>query len=46
MAKAQQRSSKETTKPKKDDSTAKPLSPGAVTATITTVVPERSKKKK
>ena len=33
-------------KPKKDDSTAKPLSPGAVTATITTVVPERSKKKK
>ena len=46
MAKSQQRSTKEAKKPKKDDSTAKPLSPGAVTATITTVVPERSKKKK
>ena len=32
MAKSQQRSSKETKKPKKDDSSAKPLSPGAVTA--------------
>lgn len=46
MAKSQQRSTKETKKPKKDAGTAKPLSPGAVTATITTVVPERSKKKK
>ena len=46
MATSPQRSSNETNKPKKDDSTAKPLSPGAVTATITTVVPERSKKKK
>ena len=46
MAQSQQRSSKETKKPKKDDASAKPLSPGAVTATITTVVPERSKKKK
>lgn len=46
MAKSQQRTSKEAKKPKKDDGTSKPLSPGAVTATITTVVPERSKKKK
>ena len=38
MAKSQQRSSKETKKPKKDDSAAKPLSPGAVSAPITTVV--------
>ncbi len=46
MAKSQQRSSKEAKKPKKDTGTAKPLSPGAVTPTIVTVVPERSKKKK
>jgi hypothetical protein len=46
MAKGQQRSNKETKKPRKDDSTAKPLSPGAVSAPITTVVPDRSKKKK
>ena len=46
MAKSQQRSSKETKKPRKDDGTAKPLSPGAVSAPITTVVPDRSKKKK
>ena len=46
MAKSQQRSSKETKKPKKDASTAKPISPGAVTPSIVTVVPERSKKKK
>ena len=38
MAKSQQRSTKETKKPKKDTGTAKP--------TIVTVVPERSKKKK
>ncbi len=46
MAKAQQRSSKETKKPKKDAGTNKPLSPGAVTPTVVTVVPERGKKKK
>ena len=46
MAKAQQRSSKETKKPKKDGGTNKPLSPGAVTPTVVTVVPERGKKKK
>jgi len=46
MAKSQQRSSKEAKKPKKDADNAKPLSPGAVTPTIVTVVPERGKKKK
>jgi hypothetical protein len=46
MAKGQQRTNKEAKKPRKDDSTAKPLSPGAVSAPITTVVPDRSKKKK
>jgi len=46
MAKSQQRSTKETKKPKKDASTAKPLSTGAVMPTIVTVVPERGKKKK
>ena len=46
MAKSQQRSSKETKKPKKDAGNAKPLSPGAVTPTVVTVVPERGKKKK
>jgi hypothetical protein len=46
MAKSQQRSTKEAKKPKKDDGTSKPLSPGAVSAPITTVVPDRSKKKK
>ena len=46
MAKSQQRSSKETKKPRKDAGTAKPLSPDAVSAPITTVVPERGKKKK
>ena len=46
MAKSQQRSTKETKKPRKDDSSAKPLSPGAVSAPITTVVPERGRKKK
>lgn len=46
MAKSQQRSTKETKKPKKDTGTAKPISPGAVMPTIVTVVPERSKKKK
>jgi hypothetical protein len=46
MPKGQQRSNKEAKKPKKDSSPAKPLSPNAVMPTITTVVPERSKKKK
>ena len=41
-----QRSSKEAKKPKKDKSPSKPVSPGAVSPTITTVVPDRSKKKK
>jgi hypothetical protein len=45
MAKSQQRSNKEAKKPKKDGSSAKPLSSGAVSAPITTVVPERGKKK-
>ena len=46
MAKGQQRSNKEGKKPKKDAAPSKPISPGAVTPTIVTVVPERSKKKK
>jgi hypothetical protein len=46
MAKGQQRSTKEAKKPKKDDGAAKPLPAGAVSAPITTVVPERGKKKK
>jgi hypothetical protein len=45
MPKGQQRG-KETKKPKKDQSAAKPISPGAVTPSITTLVPDRSKKKK
>jgi len=40
------RSNKEAKKPKKDSSPAKPVSPGAIPHTITTVVPERGKKKK
>ena len=46
MAKSQQRSTKEAKKPKKDDGSTKPLSPGALSAPITTVVADRSKKKK
>ncbi|MBT9458230.1 MAG: hypothetical protein IV092_11530 [Burkholderiaceae bacterium] len=46
MAKGQQKTNKEAKKPKKDSSPPKPISPGAVMPTITTVVPERSKKKK
>ena len=46
MAKSQQRGTKEAKKPKKDAGTSKPISPGAVTPSIVTVVPERSKKKK
>ncbi len=41
-----QRSTKEAKKPKKDKSPSKPVSPNAVMPTITTVVPDRSKKKK
>jgi hypothetical protein len=40
-----QRSGKEAKKPKKDAPPSKPLSPGAVTPTVVTVVPERGKKK-
>ncbi len=46
MAKSQQRSSKETKKPKKDAGTAKPLSPDAVSAPITTVVMKKGKEAK
>lgn len=46
MAKGQLRSNKEAKKPKKDAAAAKPVSTGAVMPTITTVVPERGKKKK
>ena len=46
MAKGQQRSTKESKKPKKDSGPTKTVSPFAVTPTVTTVVPDRSKKKK
>ncbi|MCU7371823.1 hypothetical protein PEC18_13395 [Paucibacter sp. O1-1] len=46
MAKGQQKSNKESKKPKKDSSPPKPISAGAVMPSITTVVPDRSKKKK
>ncbi|MES2714612.1 MAG: hypothetical protein V4795_02530 [Pseudomonadota bacterium] len=46
MAKSQQRSSKEAKKPKKDADSAKPLSPGAVSAPITTVVMKKGKEAK
>ncbi len=46
MAKGQQRSNKEAKKPStKNPPPAKPISAGAVHPTITTVVPDRSKKK-
>lgn len=45
MAKGQQRSNKEAKKPKKDGP-VKPVSPGGLTAPITTLIPERGKKKK
>ena len=45
MAKGQQRTNKESRKPKKDSSPPKPISAGIVTPTRTTVVPDRSKKK-
>jgi hypothetical protein len=44
MAKGQQRSNKETKKPKKD-AASKPVSPTTVTPTITTAIIERGKKK-
>ena len=44
MAKGQMRSTKEAKKPKKD-APVKTKSPDAVLPTITTVVPERGKKK-
>ena len=46
MAKGQQRSNKETRKPKKDSSPPKPISTAAATPTKVTVVPERGKKAK
>jgi len=46
MAKSQQRSSKETKKPKKDASNSKPLSPDAVSAPITTQVMKKGKEAK
>lgn len=45
MAKGQQRSNKEAKKPKVDKSPAKPISTQAVKPVITTVVPDRHKKK-
>ena len=45
MAKGQQRSNKEAKKPKKDAGPAKPVSTGGLTAPITTIIPERGKKK-
>ena len=46
MAKGQQKTNKESKKPKKDTSPPKPASPDAVRPTITTVVPVRGKIKK
>ena len=43
MPKGQQRSNKETKKPKKDSSPPKPISTSALTPTRVTVVPERGK---
>jgi hypothetical protein len=45
MAKGQQRSKKETKKPKKDAAGAKPVSPVSVMPSITTAIIERGKKK-
>lgn len=45
MPKGQQRSNREAKKPKKD-AVPKPASPGSLAAPITTVIPDRSKKKK
>ena len=46
MAKSQHRSSEESKTPKKDSDSAKPLSPGAVSAPITTVVMKKGKEAK
>jgi hypothetical protein len=46
MAKGQQRSNKETKKPKRDASPPKPISTAAVMPTKVTIVPERGKKAK
>jgi hypothetical protein len=46
MAKGQQRSNKEAKKPKKDSGPPKTVAPIGLSAPITTVVPDRSKKKK
>jgi hypothetical protein len=46
MAKGEQKTNKETKKPKKDTSPPKPISTDAVRPTITTVVPVRGKLKK
>jgi len=45
MAKGQQKSNKESKKPKKDSSPGKAPSPGAVMPTVVTAVIERGKKK-
>ncbi|MEO7939815.1 MAG: hypothetical protein ABIR55_14410 [Burkholderiaceae bacterium] len=46
MPKGQQRTNKESKKPKKDTAPPKPVSADAVRPTITTVVPVRGKVKK
>jgi hypothetical protein len=46
MANKGQQKTKETKKPKKDATAAKPLSPGAVSAPITTVVMKKGKEAK
>lgn len=45
MPKGQQRSNKEAKKPKKDSSPPKPVAPPGPSFAITTVIPERGKKK-
>ena len=45
MPKGQQRSNKEAKKPKKDSAPPKPVAPAGPSFAITTVVPERGKKK-
>ena len=46
MPKGQQRSNKETKKPKKDTSPPKPISTSVLSPTKVTVIPERGKKAK
>ena len=46
MAKGEQKTNKESKKPKKDTSPPKPISNDAVRPTVTTVVPVRGKLKK